>query len=91
MSKTIKVAWSDACTDVLVHLAGKPEDCYSTWHGIRDAVAPTDAVDAGGTTWNALNALREAGLVACYTLGDLLQGWQITAEGRAAVREAAAK
>jgi len=60
MSRTINVTLSDACTDVLVYLAGRPPEVQgTTWHAIRDAVAPPDATEASTTTLNAIQARRD--------------------------------
>ena len=85
-----KVVFSDACSDVLAWLAAQQPDTWWTWHGIRDAVAPDDAVDAGQTVASALRTLRECALVQAAIM-DGFPGWRITDAGREAVAAAVAR
>lgn len=85
----LTVRFSDACTDVLVHLVDKPEDHWPTPTGIAAEIAPPDADDALRTVCNALGTLRECGLVE----GRVVDGWSVfraTDAGRKAVAEARA-
>jgi hypothetical protein len=87
VAERIKVTFSDACTDVLVHLADQPADSWRTWHGIRDAIAPGDATDPNGTVLNAMQTLRDCGLIEGRSF-DGFPGWRITDAGRKAVADA---
>jgi DNA-binding PadR family transcriptional regulator len=87
--KTIKVTFSDACTDVLVYLADLPAGQLRTRYGITEATTPADAEDAPATTANALQTLRDAGLVEARRVEDWVM-WQATDAGREAVAQARA-
>lgn len=86
---TIKVQFSDACTDVLVWLSELDEHQWRYVEQIADAVAPADVERPRLATSNALHTLRECGLVTFQKI-DADVTWQITAEGRAIVAEAVA-
>lgn len=86
-ARTIKVTFSDACTDVLVWLAAHDKYQWRSVEQIAEAVAPADATQSRRTTSNALGTLRECGLVRVQKI-DADVTWQVTEEGREAVRAA---
>lgn len=84
---TVKVAFSDACSDVLVFLADSRNADELAAYTVADLVqmvAPSDAENPHASVSCALGTLLACGLVrsARTTLGTF---WQATAEGCAAV------
>lgn len=84
MPKTLRVTFSDACSDVLVWLAAQPLDTMWTVGGIADAVAPVDASDSRHTTANAMRTLLDCGLIEPRSVDGMVM-WRATDAGRQAV------
>ena len=78
--RTIKVTFSDACSDVLLFLAKQAEARSPV--DIARAVAPPAAVGPLTNVNNALRTLSECGLVEPWQQGPWRM-WALSAEGRA--------
>lgn len=87
MPETLRVRFSDACTDVLVWLADQPASNWWTPHHIAESAAPSDADDAFRSCQGAIGTLFGCGLVeGCKVEG--MPMFRATDEGRRAVAEA---
>ena len=88
-AQTLRVRFSDACSDVLVWLVDQPADNFWTPHHIAESAAPDDADDAIRSCRGAISTLFGCGLVEGRNVEGIPM-FRATDEGRRVVEEARA-